>query len=42
MSAMDKHGPDYPVSPPEKAYKQELHDLQLELIKPQKHKPEGA
>jgi hypothetical protein len=40
MSAMDKHGPDYPVSPPETAYKQELHDLQLELVKPQKHKPE--
>jgi len=33
MSAKDKHRPDYPASPPKKAYKQELHDLQVKLQK---------
>jgi len=37
MSAKHKHGPDYPASPPKKAYKQELHGLQVELVKLQKH-----
>jgi polyphosphate kinase 2 (PPK2 family) len=37
MNAKDKHRPDYPASPPKKAYKQELHELQVELVKLQKH-----
>ena len=37
MNAKDQHRPDYPASPPKKAYKQELHDLQVELVKLQKH-----
>jgi len=37
MSAKDKHRSDYPASPPKKAYKHELHDLQVELVKLQKH-----
>jgi polyphosphate kinase len=37
MSAKDKHRPDYPTSPPKKAYKQEPHDLQGELVKLQRH-----
>jgi len=37
MSAKDQHRPEYPASPPKKAYKQELHDLQVELVKLQKH-----
>ena len=37
MSAKDKHRPDYPANPSKKAYKQELHDLQVELVKLQKH-----
>jgi len=40
MSAKDKHRLDYPASPPEKTYNQELHGLQTELVKLQKHKPE--
>ena len=37
MSANDKHRPDYPATPSKKAYKQELRDLQVELVKLQKH-----
>lgn len=37
MRAKDKHRPDYPGSPPKTAYKQEPHDLQVELVKLQKH-----
>ena len=37
MSANDKDRPDYPAYPSQKAYKQELHDLQVELVKLQKH-----
>jgi polyphosphate kinase 2 (PPK2 family) len=37
MSAKDKHRPDYPASPPKKAYKLELQDLRVELVKLQKH-----
>jgi polyphosphate kinase 2 (PPK2 family) len=37
MSANDKHRQEYPASPPKKAYKQDLHELQAELVKMQKH-----
>jgi len=37
MSANDKHRQDYPASLPKKAYKQELHELQVELVKLQKY-----
>lgn len=33
----DKQPPKYPPSPAKKAYKRELHDLQIELVKLQKH-----
>jgi hypothetical protein len=39
MSAKDKQRSGYPASPPKKADKQKLHDLQVEL---RKHKPEGG
>jgi polyphosphate kinase len=37
MTSKNKHTPDYPPSPAKKAYKQELHRLQIELVKLQKH-----
>jgi hypothetical protein len=40
MTAVDKHTQDYPSSPSKRAYKQELQDLQVELVTVQKHKSE--
>jgi polyphosphate kinase 2 (PPK2 family) len=37
MTAKKNHIPEYPPSPGNKAYKGELHDLQVELVKLHKH-----
>jgi len=40
MTAADKHAQDYPAFRSDREYKQELHDLQVEPVRLQKHKPE--